>query len=127
MISIYQRSHIGQSRDQDLGHLADQVNRHCEQHTQSHAPSPSGANALKFTNLLSRLLDQPVISKKHSAVLFLHTLASSSRHLPDTRPFLPSLPPPPVSRPPPSAAQPQNPKGKSKADILRQYRSKARK
>ncbi|KAK7020004.1 hypothetical protein R3P38DRAFT_1237382 [Favolaschia claudopus] len=40
--------------------------------------SPNGAATLKFTNLLSRLLDQPVLSRKHASILFLHSLPPMS-------------------------------------------------
>ncbi|KDQ64482.1 hypothetical protein JAAARDRAFT_28112 [Jaapia argillacea MUCL 33604] len=115
-------SHIGQSRETDIGHLADLVKRYLSQ------SSPSGASSLKFTNLLSRLLDQPVLSRKHAALLFLYSLASTSQ--PSTTPtFLPSLAPPPPQRPNLSPLNPSNPlpdsnppRGKSKADLLREYR-----
>ncbi|KAJ7904561.1 gamma-tubulin complex, component 3 [Mycena olivaceomarginata] len=115
-------SHIGgHNHEPDLGHLSDLVKRQLLQ------SSPNGSASLKFTNLLSRLLDQPVLSRKHASILFLQSLASSS-----SRPatvFLPTLAPPPPSR---ISASPSPvdvhvsrlPRGKSKADILREYRLK---
>ncbi|KAF8076445.1 gamma-tubulin complex DGRIP91/SPC98 component [Lyophyllum atratum] len=87
-------SHIGHNQEPDLGYLADQVKRHLLQ------SSPSGVASLKFTNLLSRLLEQPVLSRKHASVLFLQSLASSPQPQTSTS-FLPSLAPPPPSRHPP--------------------------
>ncbi|KAJ7283605.1 gamma-tubulin complex, component 3 [Mycena rebaudengoi] len=116
-------SHIGgNNREPDLGHLSDLVKRQLLQ------SSPSGAASLKFTNLLSRLLDQPVLSRKHASILFLQSLASSSPR--PTSGFLPTLAPPPPARPSPSPSPvdlptaPRLPRGKSKADILREYRLK---
>ncbi|TFK55684.1 gamma-tubulin complex DGRIP91/SPC98 component [Heliocybe sulcata] len=116
-------SHIGQNRENDIGHLADLVKRHLLQ------SSPNGAASLRFTNLLSRLLDQPILSRKYASLLFLYTLASSSRPS-SSRAFLPALVPPPPTRPrtttptpvTPSSAKPY--KGKSKAELLREYRAK---
>ncbi|KAJ7507860.1 gamma-tubulin complex, component 3 [Mycena galericulata] len=115
-------SHIGgHNHDPDLGHLSDLVKRQLLQ------SSPTGAAGLKFTNLLSRLLDQPVLSRKHASILFLQSLASSS-----SRPaigFLPNLAPPPPPRvsaspSPVEITAPRLPRGKSKAEILREYRLK---
>ncbi|KAJ7129622.1 gamma-tubulin complex DGRIP91/SPC98 component [Mycena epipterygia] len=115
-------SHIGgHNHEPDLGHLSDLVKRQLLQ------SSPTGAASLKFTNLLSRLLDQPVLSRKHASILFLQSLASSS-----SRPaagFLPTLAPPPpprISSSPSPVEVPVSrlPRGKSKADILREYRAK---
>ncbi|KAH7914373.1 hypothetical protein BJ138DRAFT_421340 [Hygrophoropsis aurantiaca] len=49
---IARKFSTGQSHDTDIGHLASLVKRQLLQ-----SPSPSNAS-LKFTNLLSRLLDQ---------------------------------------------------------------------
>ncbi|KAJ6485068.1 gamma-tubulin complex, component 3, partial [Mycena vitilis] len=115
-------SHIGgHNHEPDLGHLSDVIKRQLLQ------SSPNGAASLKFTNLLSRLLDQPVLSRKHASIFFLQSLASSS-----SRPaaaFLPTLAPPPpprVSSTPSPVEIPvsQLPRGRSKADILREYRSR---
>ncbi|KAF9221950.1 gamma-tubulin complex, component 3 [Gyrodon lividus] len=117
-------SHIGQSHDNDTGHLASIIKRQLLQH-----PSPSSAS-LRFTNLLSRLLDQPVLSRKHESLLFLHSLASSPRSNPPVTPFLSALQPP-STRPAPATPSPidppvylRQPKGKSKAEILREYRAR---
>ncbi|RDB22495.1 Spindle pole body component alp6 [Hypsizygus marmoreus] len=116
-------SHIGQNQEPDLGYLADKVKRHLLQ------TSPSGVASLKFTNLLSRFLDQPVLSRKHATLLFLQSLASSRQTATATS-FLPSLapPPPPRHSSSPSPVEPspttRQPKGKSKAEILREYRAK---
>ncbi|KAJ7638857.1 gamma-tubulin complex DGRIP91/SPC98 component [Roridomyces roridus] len=114
-------SHIGGHHDPDLGHLSDLVKRQLLQ------SSPNGAAGVKFTNLLSRLVDQPVLSRKHASIAFLQSLASSSSR--GTSSFLPTLAPPP---PPRGSATPSPvdvplsrlPRGKSKADILREYRAK---
>ncbi|GLB33854.1 putative gamma-tubulin complex DGRIP91 SPC98 component [Lyophyllum shimeji] len=116
-------SHIGHSQEPDLGYLADQIKRHLLQ------SSSSGAAALKFTNLLSRLLEQPVLSRKHASVLFLQSLASSRQPQTSTS-FLPSLapPPPPRHSSTPSPVDPTSrtraPKGKTKAELLKEYRAK---
>ncbi|CCL99413.1 uncharacterized protein FIBRA_01431 [Fibroporia radiculosa] len=93
--------------------------------------SPDGVTTLRFTNLLSRLLDQPVLSRKHASLQFLHALSLSSKLSATSQPFLPSLAPPPPTRPTSNANTPADsspparlPKGKSKADVLREYRSK---
>ncbi|KZT72474.1 gamma-tubulin complex, component 3 [Daedalea quercina L-15889] len=119
-------SHIGQSVDNDIGYLADVVKRTLLQST------PDGATALCFTNLLSRLLDQPILSRKHASLQFLHSLSLSPRVSSVSPSFLPSLaPPPPLSRPSTATLTPIDPspparlpKGKSKAELLREYRNK---
>ncbi|KAN0097611.1 Spc97 / Spc98 family domain containing protein [Tylopilus felleus] len=114
-------SHIGQSYDTDTAHLASLIKRHLLHH-----PSPSTIS-LRFTNLLARLLDQPVLSRKHEALLFLYTIASSSRaHSTPAPPFLATLYPP-TTRPPSAAPSPVDPRPsrqKSKAVILREYRAR---
>ncbi|KAA1466481.1 gamma-tubulin complex DGRIP91/SPC98 component [Dentipellis sp. KUC8613] len=116
-------SHIGQSSETDIGHLSELVKRHLVQ------TRPDGVASLQFTNLLSRLLEQPILSRKHDALLFLHTLASSPRPSTAKSTFLPSLAPPPPIRsnhaPQTSISTPTNklpPRGKSKAELLREYR-----
>ncbi|KAJ7068312.1 gamma-tubulin complex, component 3 [Mycena amicta] len=107
----------GLNHEPDLPHLTDLIKRQLLQ------SSPNGTAALKFTNLLSRLLDQPVLSRKNASILFLHSLASSSTRPPPT--FLPTLSaPPPPTRSPVDAPVTRQPKGKSKADILREFRAK---
>ncbi|TBU49363.1 gamma-tubulin complex DGRIP91/SPC98 component [Dichomitus squalens] len=116
-------SHIGQSVEKDIGHLADLIKRHLLQTT------PGGSSTLRFTNLLSRLLEQPVLSRKHASLQFLYSLASTPAPTPLSSTFLPSLAPPPPSRLTSKAATPveprpsqKGPNGKSKADLLREYR-----
>ncbi|ETW84038.1 hypothetical protein HETIRDRAFT_415759 [Heterobasidion irregulare TC 32-1] len=117
-------SHIGQSRESDIGHLAELIKRNL---LQTH---PDGVSSLQFTNLLARLLEQPVLNRKHASLLFLHTLSSSSQTSTIKSSFLPSLAPPPPSRvtPSPTPAEiplsPRIPKGKSKAELLREHRAK---
>ncbi|KAI0775939.1 gamma-tubulin complex DGRIP91/SPC98 component [Trametes elegans] len=115
-------SHIGQAAEKDIGHLSELIKRHLLQNT------PNGSSTLRFTNLLSRLIEQPVLSRKHASLQFLYTLASSPTTGPATS-FLPALAPPPPTRPPSKATTPISPnpaqrpqKGKSKADLLREYR-----
>lgn len=112
--------------------------------------APDGTTALRFTNLLSRLLDQvqchyihwkknvpltsrqPILSRKHASLQFLHALSLSPRMSSISPAFLPSLaPPPPPSRPPTTTPTPVDsgppaklPRGKSKAELLREYRNK---
>ena len=67
---------------------------------------------------------QPVLSRKHEALLFLYALAASPRT--PAPPFLAALHPP-ATRPPsaaPSPVDPRLPNKKSKADILRDYRAR---
>ncbi|KIM53815.1 hypothetical protein SCLCIDRAFT_1222528 [Scleroderma citrinum Foug A] len=117
-------SHIGQTHESDIGHLATLIKRQF-----LHSPSPSGAS-LKFTNLLSRLLDQRVLTRKHDILLFLHTLAWSPHQSVSPSPFLSSLRPPPnrTSSTVPSPVETLSPslqqKGKSNADLLREYRTR---
>ncbi|KAF9268025.1 gamma-tubulin complex DGRIP91/SPC98 component [Marasmius fiardii PR-910] len=114
------QSRIGQRHEADIGHLSDLIKRQLLKTTDSESAS------LRFTNLLSRLLDQPVLSKKHACVQFLQSVASSRQHSTTVPPFLPSLAPPPPSRKNalPSSASPQTllQFGKSKAERLREYR-----
>ncbi|KAI0939289.1 hypothetical protein AcW1_004371 [Taiwanofungus camphoratus] len=118
-------SHIGQTGDADIGHLANLIKRHLLQ------SAPNGVTALKFTNMLSRLLDQPVLSRKYASLQFLHSLAISPKSSSISPIFLPSLAPPPPSRASSIANTPAEPsppvalpRGKSKAQILREYRNK---
>lgn len=76
-------------------------------------------------------LFQPVLSKKYASILFLHSLASAPQQSTITSAFLPSLAPPPP-RPASTAPSPvdhppqfRQPSGKSKADILREYRQRS--
>ncbi|KAI0638044.1 gamma-tubulin complex DGRIP91/SPC98 component [Trametes polyzona] len=117
-------SHIGQAAEKDIGHLADLIKRHLLQTT------ASSASTLRFTNLLSRLLEQPVLSRKHASLQFLYTLASTPTTAPAAS-FLPALAPPPPTRPSSKATTPietqpshRPHRGKSKAELLREYRAR---
>ncbi|KAI0068681.1 gamma-tubulin complex DGRIP91/SPC98 component [Artomyces pyxidatus] len=120
-------SHIGQTRQKDIGHLSDLVKRQLAQ------TRPDGISSLQFTNLLSRLLEQPVLSRKYDSLLFLHSLASSTRNPSPAPSFLPSLaPPPPLTARTPINSSPADglpptrlPRGKSKAEILRDFRNRS--
>ncbi|KIK68101.1 hypothetical protein GYMLUDRAFT_191161 [Collybiopsis luxurians FD-317 M1] len=120
-------SRIGQSHEPDIGHLADLVKRQLLQ------SSPSGTASLKFTNLLSRLLDQSVLTRKHASIHFLQSLASSRQPTASVS-FLPSLAPPPPARTSPSPvsspldrlpATSAPSTGKSKAEQLKEYREQS--
>ncbi|CAL1700978.1 unnamed protein product [Somion occarium] len=118
-------SHIGQTVESDIGHLADSIKRHL-----LHA-SPNGVSTLRFANLLARLLEQPVLSRKHASLSFLHSLAASPGAPTLSPQALPSLVPPPPSQqsssvPTPVVSSPSDslPRGKTQADILREYRSR---
>ncbi|EKM59180.1 uncharacterized protein PHACADRAFT_205357 [Phanerochaete carnosa HHB-10118-sp] len=122
-------SHIGQSNEPDIGHLADSIKRHLLR------TSPNGVPALRFSNLLARLLEQPVLSRKHASLSFLHALGTTpapSTRSPAALPVL-TLPPQPrapsrlrETAPTPAQSLPAagRPKGKSRADTLREYRAK---
>ncbi|KAH9060881.1 gamma-tubulin complex DGRIP91/SPC98 component [Lactarius vividus] len=120
-------SHIGQSRERDIGHLADLVKRRLSQNR------PDGVSSVQFTNLLSRLLEQPVLSRKYDSVLFLHTLASSTRTPLLVPPFLPSLAPsPPITSkhtpavsPIDTIPPPRSKTGRSRAELLREIRARS--
>ena len=76
---------------------------------------------------------QPVLSRKYDSVLFLHTLATSTRTPPLVPPFLPSLAPsPPItSKHTPAVSPidvvppPQVKAGRSKAELLREIRTRS--
>ncbi|KAH9077122.1 gamma-tubulin complex DGRIP91/SPC98 component [Lactarius deliciosus] len=120
-------SHIGQSRERDIGHLADLVKRRLSQNR------PDGVSSVQFTNLLSRLLEQPVLSRKYDSVLFLHTLASFTRTPLLVPPFLPSLAPsPPITSkhtpavsPIDAIPPPRSKTGRSRAELLREIRARS--
>ncbi|KAJ3488701.1 hypothetical protein NLI96_g2652 [Meripilus lineatus] len=114
-------SNIGQATETDIGHLSDSIKRHLLHST------PSGVSTLRFSNLLARLLEQPVLARKHSSLLFLYSLATSPRPSRLAPTSLPSLAPPPPSHPSSASPSPispsqRQPKGKSRADLLREYR-----
>lgn len=71
---------------------------------------------------------KPVLSRKHASLQFLYTLAAAPGPAPVTS-FLPALAPPPPTRPTSKATTPidansthRQQRGKSKADLLREYR-----
>ncbi|KAI0080887.1 gamma-tubulin complex DGRIP91/SPC98 component [Panus rudis PR-1116 ss-1] len=116
-------SNIGQTVDVDINHLADSIKRHL-----LHVSSNSGP-ALRFTNLLPRLLEQPILSRKNASLQFLYSLAASPQAPSVTPQVLPTLALPSVSRPAstiPSPADPSPvqpiPKGKTQAELLKEYR-----
>ncbi|KAF9009023.1 gamma-tubulin complex, DGRIP91/SPC98 component [Cyathus striatus] len=112
-------SNIGQAHDSDLGHLTDVLRRQLLHH------SPEGSRALKFTNLLSRLLDESALSRNNESIQFLHALAfSESRPKSATLPTL-RVPPFPERKVPsslPHATKDAGKAGKSRASLLREYR-----
>lgn len=71
---------------------------------------------------------QPLLSRKHAVVQFLHAVASTNTSSSQAPAFLPSLAPPRTSRPqsnlPPAPGDTKKHAGKTKADILRKYRTK---
>ncbi|KAH9918192.1 gamma-tubulin complex DGRIP91/SPC98 component [Epithele typhae] len=112
-------SHIGHSVEKDIGHLSDLIKRHLLQTNTSGGSSP-----LRFTNLLSRLLEQKACLP---AIPILARSTPTPTPLSST--FLPSLAPPPPSIPSSKATTPidarsphPGPRGRSKADLLLQYR-----
>ncbi|KAI0737055.1 hypothetical protein BC629DRAFT_1600551 [Irpex lacteus] len=122
------KSHTGQSPEADIAHIADSIKRNLLN------ASPNGVPTLRFSNLLSRLLEQPVLSRKHASLVFLHTLSTSQASISRTYGALPSLSMPTASRPhqpsrnaTPSDTAPAStaPKRKSKAELLREYRAKS--
>jgi hypothetical protein len=117
--------------------------------------SSDSTTPLRFSNLLARLIDQvmpavsflrcsryylfnmnhdiqPVLSRKHAVLLFLHSLASSPPNQASASSgLIASLaPPPPVRTPTPNrAAPPSEPsqptaKAKTKVELLREYRAR---
>ncbi|EIW76095.1 gamma-tubulin complex DGRIP91 SPC98 component [Coniophora puteana RWD-64-598 SS2] len=110
-------SHIGQSNSTDTAHLTSLIRRHL---SQSNA-SPNAS--LQFTNLNARLQAQPALARKHDALLFLHTLASSSRPQPPSILSPKSPSPLPIPSPLPTPVDPQS-TSRSKAAILAEYRAR---
>ncbi|KAF9534282.1 gamma-tubulin complex, DGRIP91/SPC98 component [Crepidotus variabilis] len=117
------RSHLGHSPETNLTQLTDLVKRRLLQ------LSPNGSSASKFTNLASRLLDQPVLSRKQEAILFLFTLSTFDTHQ------QPAIQMPAVVQPrqpansriqpiPVAAAVSNKETAHSNADILKIYRAK---
>ncbi|KAF8484717.1 gamma-tubulin complex DGRIP91/SPC98 component, partial [Russula ochroleuca] len=123
-------SHIGQSREKDINHLSDLIKRRL---AQTH---PDGALYLQYTNMLSRLLEQPILTRKYESILFLYSLMSSTRTPLLAPSLLPSLAPSPpitskhtpavspIDATPLPPSQPMR-KGKSKAELLREMRARS--
>ncbi|KDQ17332.1 hypothetical protein BOTBODRAFT_64327 [Botryobasidium botryosum FD-172 SS1] len=122
-------SHIGQNREADIGHLGGLIKKQLLQ-------SSNSTTALRFSNLLSRLLEEPLLSRKHAVLLFLHSIAFSepSSGIPV---FLPSITSAQPHAAPQSNVEPRRPltpitngnqrpehQSQSKADMLRAYRLK---
>ncbi|KAG8928309.1 Microtubule-nucleating Tub4p (gamma-tubulin) complex component [Tulasnella sp. 418] len=122
--------HPAPSVETDVSHLGGLMKRQLQQGSSATA----AMNAQRFTNLLSRFLDQDVVTQKHATLLFLQSLASVSPPEPAPRKYLPSLgAPPPQSRERasslrqtsgprtngdvPSPAQPR-----TKAELLKEHR-----
>ncbi|KAF9453076.1 gamma-tubulin complex, DGRIP91/SPC98 component, partial [Macrolepiota fuliginosa MF-IS2] len=114
-------SHIGRGRDNDLSQLVDIVKKHLLQ------TSGGGADVLRFTNLVSRLFDQPLLTKRQESIAFLHSLASAGAPPTLIPVSLPSLAPPPsrdTATSPISLidTRPLAQLPPSKAQLLREYR-----
>ncbi|KAG2013609.1 gamma-tubulin complex component 3 [Coprinopsis cinerea AmutBmut pab1-1] len=92
--------------------------------------SPNGTDALKFTNLLSRLLKQNAISRKSEVISFLTSVAS--QEIPNSTPMFAPRPSSSSSRratrttrastPAIEIDSRKQPIGKSKAELLKEYR-----
>ncbi|KAG8759034.1 Microtubule-nucleating Tub4p (gamma-tubulin) complex component [Serendipita sp. 396] len=116
-------SHIGSSRQIDAGHISATIRSRL-----------SAQDALRFSNLLARLLDQDLLARKHAVLQFMAVLtASPNQPAPLIAPLMPSM-----SRSSPSSPHPRSRKSslappppipiertstlKSKAQLLREYR-----
>ncbi|KAF5363247.1 hypothetical protein D9756_000424 [Leucocoprinus leucothites] len=97
----------------------------------SSGSSSAGSDALRFTNLISRLLDeidkQPLLAKKEESIAFLHSLASAATPPALIPVILPSLVPPPSRDTATSPISPASPRPSTrsvptKAQLLRDYR-----
>ncbi|KAG9032231.1 Microtubule-nucleating Tub4p (gamma-tubulin) complex component [Tulasnella sp. JGI-2019a] len=125
-------SYTGGSREGDLAHLGSVMKR---QLLQGHSPSPA-VTAQRFMNLLSRFIEQEAVTRKHAALLFLHSLsssASSTSTMPTSLPTIQQPAPSQNKRPKQNGVLPSAPQvthdsrprvGKSKAQILLEYRNK---
>ncbi|KAG8904030.1 Microtubule-nucleating Tub4p (gamma-tubulin) complex component [Tulasnella sp. 403] len=126
-------THIGQNKDGDITHLGGIIQRRLLQSS----PTSGGLEAQRFRNLLSRLLEQKDVTRKHAILLFLDSLSLSQPDTatPSSSSFLPSLAPQTsqalrITQNQPAPAQSgqdtsRPPSGKSKAEILRNFRAKA--
>lgn len=95
----------------------------------------SAQDSLRFSNLLARLLDQDLLTRKHAVLQFMAALSSSSAQPPPIiPPLMPSIsrssPASPLSRsrrssmiPPAVPNQPPS-TAKSKAQLLKEYRAR---
>ncbi|PPQ72575.1 hypothetical protein CVT26_003706 [Gymnopilus dilepis] len=86
------KSHIGHTTEMNYSQLVDVIKRRLLQ------LSPNGASASKFSNLVMRLVDQPVLTKKQEAVQFLSTLSTLNTHQ-SASITMPGLPRPSSGRP----------------------------
>ncbi|KLO19761.1 gamma-tubulin complex DGRIP91/SPC98 component [Schizopora paradoxa] len=119
------RSHLGNKKEPDFSQSMDATRRHLRQHAQSTTTLP------RFTNLASRLKEQPAVSRKAAMLQFLNAVAAGVETSP-TPAFIPTFAPPKIARPLSKLAgakkddvPPATPSsGKSKAEILRLYRAK---
>lgn len=121
-------SHIGHAREPDVGVLSELIKRQISQ--TSHDPNAS----LRFSNLLARLMEQSVLTRKQSVLHFLQSLGPAPRPTSvNPSSFLPSLrvvPPAPRSRsshvqsPEPIPPLVENDRGRTQAEILREYRAR---
>ncbi|CAG7846630.1 Spindle pole body component alp6 AltName: Full=Altered polarity protein 6 [Serendipita indica DSM 11827] len=117
-------SHIGSSRQVDIGHIAGNIRSKL-----------SAQDSLRFSNLMGRLLDQDLLTRKHAVLQFMAALSASSNQ---PQPIIPPLVPS-ISRSSPSSPHPRSRKSsiapppqmvndrtttatKSKAQLLREYR-----
>ncbi|KAH6914861.1 gamma-tubulin complex component 3 [Coprinopsis sp. MPI-PUGE-AT-0042] len=116
-------SHLGHNHDVDLNPLVDSVKRRLA------IESPDGTDALKFTNLLSRLVKQHVLTRTPEVVSFLASVGSQEQ--PSRRPTLfpltqtssrRSIPSRSANTPSESHPPKPVPAGKSRAQILKEYR-----
>ncbi|KAJ3565736.1 hypothetical protein NP233_g7448 [Leucocoprinus birnbaumii] len=117
--------HIGRGRDNDLAQLVDAIKKHLLQ--RSSGSANGGSDALRFTNLVSRLLDEPLLAKKEESIAFLFSLASAVAPPTLIPVTLPSLAPPPsrdtaTSPISSSSPQPSTHSAPTKAKLLRDYR-----
>ncbi|KZW04348.1 gamma-tubulin complex, component 3 [Exidia glandulosa HHB12029] len=120
-------SHIGHAREPDVAVLSELIKRQIAQ--TSHDPNAS----IRFSNLLARLMEQSVLSRKQSVLHFLQSIGPAPRPTSVTpSAFLPSLrvPPAPRSRasrvpsPEPQPVPEERERARTQAEILRDYRAR---
>lgn len=163
-VSELLQSHIGQSSEADIGHLADSIKRHCLSESLL-LGVPSVTLPLSTTHIAERCpraevleparptvrtsewanqtirgtvltLYQPVLSRKHASLSFMQALGTAPTTSTHSSAPLPALTLPPQPRPQSrhrsASSTPAQPsplfghqsKGKTRADILREYRAK---